>query len=499
MLTRLKVSGFKNLVDVDIRFGPFTCVAGANGTGKSNLFDAIQFLSKLASDTLLNAALSVRSEGGRTADLRNLFHRVGDNYAQGMTFEAEMIIPPGGIDDLGQRAEATITLLRYHLALTYRADDNLASLGSLEILREELTHINVTDAVRHLQFPHKLAWRRSVIKGRRVGEFISTVEKEGKRIVKLHQDGTQGRPREYLAANLPRTVLSSVNAIESPTTLLARREMQSWRLLQLEPSALREPDEFTSPARLGVDGAHVPATLDYLARITQNGGHAPGNTSESPILDELAARLSELVEHVKGIRVDRDDRRQLLTLELTDRSDTSLPARSLSDGTLRFLALAVLALDPREEGLICLEEPENGIHPERIPAMLQLLQEIAVDTESEVGTDNPLRQVIVNTHSPTVVSQAPDDAILVSELQEMLADGRRFRAARFRWLPDTWRCAAEPDTLPVARGRLLAYLNPVHRLTDREPVASAGEVFRQRRLVDRPDFQPYLPGMTRSE
>ena len=45
MLTRLQVSGFKNL-DVDIRFGPFTCIAGANGTGKSNLFDAIQFLSE---------------------------------------------------------------------------------------------------------------------------------------------------------------------------------------------------------------------------------------------------------------------------------------------------------------------------------------------------------------------------------------------------------------------------------------------------------------------
>lgn len=38
MLTRLKVNGFKNLVDVDVRFGPFTCVAGANGVGKSNLF-----------------------------------------------------------------------------------------------------------------------------------------------------------------------------------------------------------------------------------------------------------------------------------------------------------------------------------------------------------------------------------------------------------------------------------------------------------------------------
>ncbi len=69
MLTRLKVSGFKNLVDVDVRFGPFTCIAGANGTGKSNLFDAIQFLSALADNELVTAALSIRKlESGRTAD-----------------------------------------------------------------------------------------------------------------------------------------------------------------------------------------------------------------------------------------------------------------------------------------------------------------------------------------------------------------------------------------------------------------------------------------------
>ncbi len=35
MLTRLKVNGFKNLVDVDVRFGPFTCIVGENGAGKS--------------------------------------------------------------------------------------------------------------------------------------------------------------------------------------------------------------------------------------------------------------------------------------------------------------------------------------------------------------------------------------------------------------------------------------------------------------------------------
>ncbi|MBX3000007.1 MAG: AAA family ATPase, partial [Caldilineaceae bacterium] len=91
MLTRLKVSGFKNLVDVDVRFGPFTCVAGANGVGKSNLFDAIRFMSALADKPLVDAALSVRDEGGRTSDLRSLFHQVGDQYADKISLEAEMV------------------------------------------------------------------------------------------------------------------------------------------------------------------------------------------------------------------------------------------------------------------------------------------------------------------------------------------------------------------------------------------------------------------------
>ena len=42
MLTRFEVSVFKNLRDVVVDFGPFTCIAGPNGAGKSNLFDAIQ-------------------------------------------------------------------------------------------------------------------------------------------------------------------------------------------------------------------------------------------------------------------------------------------------------------------------------------------------------------------------------------------------------------------------------------------------------------------------
>ncbi len=67
MLTRLVAKGFKNLVDVDLYFGPLTCIAGPNGVGKSNLFDAIMFLQALADRPLLEAAVSVR--GGRLAEL----------------------------------------------------------------------------------------------------------------------------------------------------------------------------------------------------------------------------------------------------------------------------------------------------------------------------------------------------------------------------------------------------------------------------------------------
>src|SRR5882724_5622218 len=108
MLTRLKVDGFKNLVGVDVRLGPFTCIAGANGVGKSNLFDAILLLSALTERTLVEAALSVRDESRRAGDVMGIFHRIGDQHEREMRFEAEMILPKEGLDDLGQPVEASI-------------------------------------------------------------------------------------------------------------------------------------------------------------------------------------------------------------------------------------------------------------------------------------------------------------------------------------------------------------------------------------------------------
>ena len=495
MLTRLQVSGFKNLVDVDVRFGPFTCLIGPNGAGKSNLFDAIRFLNALASHPLMDAAALVRDQDSRSADVHNLFHRAGDHHAERMSFSAEMIVPGKVVDNLGQEAEASITFLRYSLELAYKETGDSLTPGALEIMKEELVHIPQGAAGKHLPFPHKAKdWRKSVVRGqRRVPFFISTEGEGESRVIKLHQDGgSSGRPLRIPAASLPRTVLSATNAAESPTVVAARREMEAWRMLQLEPSALRRPDEFASPTRLGTDGSHLPATLYRLARNSGREGNGPLKEEKAArIYGQIANRLHDLIDDVYDVNIDRDEKREILTLRVKDGEGTLHPARALSDGTLRFLALAVLETDPEIQGVLCLEEPENGIHPARIPAILQLLRDIAVDTTEPAGPDNPLRQVIVNTHSPQVLQQVPEDSVVFVKTIEAAreAEDERehlFKKAHFHYLPDTWRAKGCKEFDLVAIGDLLAYLNPVLMENSRK------EAGRERRVVDRGDVQQLL-------
>lgn len=496
MLTRLKIDGFKNLSGVDVHFGPLTCIAGANGVGKSNLFDAIHFLALLADQTLMAAASGIRNESERSPDVRLLFRHCGEDFHGEMSFEAEMLVPETGVDDLGQEGRAKSTFLVYRLGLRYRETAGAGSLtaGGIEIVREELTYVPKGEAREHLRFPHAREWRESVVKGASRSPFISTEETDRQCLIKLHQDGNQGRPTLHPAGTLPRTVLSRASASESPTALCARREMASWAMLQLEPTAVRRPSRYSGPDRMGMDGSHLPAALH---RIAYHDSAAMGLDGDA-VMAQIANRLSELIGEVRGISVDRDDKRELLSLMLEDQAGTLHPAHSLSDGTLRFLALAVLELDAASGGAICLEEPENGIHPERIPAMLRLLQDIAVDTREPVDRDNPMRQVMVNTHSPIVVREVSDIALLVAEPFKMTKGS----SVRFGCLPNTWRAELKTHPPIIPRGVLLAYLGGAREdmaLAESPGTYSAEPQNREksgkeRKVRERKDLWQCLPG-----
>ncbi|MEA5595007.1 AAA family ATPase [Rivularia sp. UHCC 0363] len=81
-----------------------------------------------------------------------------------------------------------------------------------------------------------------------------------------------------------------------------------------------------------------------------------------------------------------------------------IPATRLSDGTLHYLFLMALLLDPTPPPLICIEEPEIGFHPDILPVIAEMLVEASQRT-----------QLIVTTHSDVLVSAIPPESVLVCE------------------------------------------------------------------------------------
>lgn len=447
MITRIKIDGFKSLVNADLYFGPFTCIAGANAIGKSNFFDALSFLSNLADKTIVEASKSVRSENQRHSNIRDIFFRSGSGYMNYMEFEADMLIPGTGVDDLGQTAEAAITSLRYNLKLklSSETDEN----EPIEIIHESLNPITLSDTKKNIKFEFKKDWIDSILAGRRStnNPFIST--ENGK--IKLHQDGNKGRTTDFIAQRMPRTLLSTVTA-ESPTAFLARQEMRSWIMLQFEPGALREPNRIyeVKNAEIQANGLNLPATLYRLIQ----------ERKDRDVYQNLTNKLADLVHNIDGITIDKDEKRDLLTLQVIFKDGLTLPAQSLSDGTLRFLGLAVIEQDNAGSRVICLEEPENGINPKKIYEMVNLLQDMATDTDYAVDEDNPLRQVIINTHSPIVIGSVPDESLYLAKSKEIYNEHfkRKIQFTGFSAMQDTWKTSnnlAESSST----GEILAYLD----------------------------------------
>jgi predicted ATPase len=391
MLLRLHIRGFKNLRDVDVRFGPLTCFVGPNGVGKSNIFDAIQFLRHLADDEFQLAAERVRGPTLGSYSPLELFW-AHDPKGE-IKLSAVMLVPTEATDDFGQALRPAITLLKYSIGFKYEH----VPRPRLVLEHEELAPLKKGEAKSLLGFAHSPAFRESLVTGKRFGgKFISTSTEGTKHAVLLHGDGgSRGRP--VPAAPSPRTVLAGTGSADYPTVVAARREMASWRSLHLESSSLRTPDKFGDADSVDEHGRHIAAAL---VRLTKRE-HRPG-----AILQEAANRLSALVPEVEAIRVDKDDMREQFAVQVKMRgSKLWLPPRSVSDGTLRFLALVTMQMDPGSSRMLCMEEPENGIHPSRITVLISLLREYVVDPTEASDEENPPRQVVLNSHSPEVMRQ----------------------------------------------------------------------------------------------
>jgi predicted ATPase len=386
MITYLKVNGFKSFHDFEMEFTPFTVIAGANASGKSNLFDALTLLSRLAETDNLKRAFSEQR-----GEFIELFTQYGDdNYATEMEFVVEMLVNKNIKDAWGNEAKLKYTRLRYELSI--KRFTNSSGIQDLYVSKENLHTLKHQEDIwvsRNIPKKSLEYWRPKVITGKRGIPYIQTVIENDLAIIQVPQDGTTGNKRRFPLSNATRTVLSSFDTVDFPHVLATKEEMKSWKFLQLNPEDLRQAtSKNNGEDTISVSGKNLAAAL---FRIKQN---------EKYSLKEISRKLNSFLPNFIEVDVvdDNENKQYLIKLKDTDKKEFS--SRVLSEGTLRILALCILEFDEKHTGLLCFEEPENGIHPFRIKAMTELLKDLSVDfNEVEV----PLRQVIVNTHSPVLV------------------------------------------------------------------------------------------------
>jgi len=386
MITKIEIDGFKSFRNFSMEFTPFTVVAGINASGKSNLFDALELLSRLATSSLRDAFPDSR---GTVNELFTLID--SENYMNRMTFAVEMLVARKIKDNWGMEDEIKTPRLRYELTIERKKNER--GFEELSILHESLLKIQTNDdkwARAFIPRNHQEIWK-STQKGGTSTPFIETKTINGLPTISIRQDGRQGG-KATPANSINQTVLGGVNSVDFPHVFAAKEEMRNWRFMQLNPEELRKPT--VQDAKMSDEITHNGANLaSALYRMKMEDEY---------ILVEISRQLIKFLPEYISVDVLNDEANKQFIIKLKHKDGKEFSSRVLSEGTLRLLALSIIQYDERHTGLLCFEEPENGIHPQRIKLMTELLYNLSADFENKT---TPLRQVIINTHSPILVRE----------------------------------------------------------------------------------------------
>ena len=201
-----------------------------------------------------------------------------------------------------------------------------------------------------------------------------------------------------------------------------REHLFHWRLYHFHDTSSLSPIKKTVALNdnryLRHDGSNLAAFLYYLREKHGRSYDMIRRTVRliAPFFDDFILEPLALNE-------------ETILLEWRHRgSDDYFNAASLSDGSLRFIALATLLLQPKElrPSVILLDEPELGLHPAAIAILASLIK--------QVSTEN---QIIVATQSPIFLDHFEPEDVLVAERAEGATQFTRLEGAKLKiWLED---------------------------------------------------------------
>ena len=201
-----------------------------------------------------------------------------------------------------------------------------------------------------------------------------------------------------------------------------RKAMDSWRIYHFhdtsESSKLKQVGAIDDNSFLRPDASNLAAYL-YLLQETEPDSYQ----KIVEVIRLIAPFFKDFVLRPNPLS------KNTIRLEWSERgSDTYYNAHSLSDGTLRFVSLVTLLLQPdyKFPTTILLDEPELGLHPYAITVLAGLLKSVSVRT-----------QIIISTQSVTLVDQfAPEDIVVVDREDEQSVFRRLPTAEIENWLED---------------------------------------------------------------
>ncbi len=343
-----------------IELEPLNVLIGANASGKSNLIEAIGILRA----TPINLTTAIRAGGG-------ISEWLWKGEKEPPIAEIEVIIDyPKGV-----------------LPLRYRVNFTRVS-----------QRMEIVDEVIENERPNNK-------NGNEVDYFYRY--QSGSPVLKNRFKRIRGDISYSLADNLLRSqsILSQIREpLQYPVLTYLGDEFsriclyQDWHIGRY--SEARKPQQTDLPEHpLLEDGSNLGLVLNNLKSKL-------GSNKLIENLNKFYEAAEEIAPQIYGGTVQIFIREEGLI--------QPIPATRLSDGTLRYLFLLALLLDPTPPPVICIEEPEIGLHPDILPTIAELLIDASQRT-----------QLIVTTHSDALVSALPPESVLVCERDEKGSHLRR--------------------------------------------------------------------------
>lgn len=404
MLTRIEIDGFKSFEKFALDVQPFSAVVGPNASGKSNLFDALKFLSSLSKHDVRTAMQDLRGEP------EELFRQTVEKPYNLMHFAVEVLLDPAGADSFGKTYVIKAQRLRYELSLSLKFDAKGNPRG-IFVIHESCTALAKKDDRSKFSRTARISYSGQV------NPFIKTLmspDGEPTAFV-IRQDGPtgdagatkRGRPITLSATEATRTALSTITTAEFPHLFALRELLCSIRFLEINPHAARKANDRFEKKELRSDASNLAAVLANLKEDTGTEDRPDG------VVADISADLASLIPSVHSVMVFNDSAVKEYSFGIATTDSLHFSSRVISDGTLRLLALLAVLDDPKRKGILCFEEPENGVHEGRIPSLVELLRG-SVSKQDSIG-EEALFQILVNTHSPAVMKSLNDDEIVVAD------------------------------------------------------------------------------------